>query len=104
MTRPYNLSEAGRRSLVAHAKARSNSAAHRAESSVRFKKMNADPVFRANAIAAVKAWWADPANNILAALTPAQRAEYDRMKNAYHMTRQEALKAIKRADLMEDES
>lgn len=49
--------------------------------------------------AANPAWWADPANNPLAALSPAERADYDVLKRRGGKSRAEALAAIGRADL-----
>ena len=46
------------------------------------------------------AWWADPANNPLAALTAAERADYDVLKRKGGISRAEALAAIGRADLV----
>ena len=68
------------------------------------RAMFADPVtgpaLRKNAAEASRKWWADPANNPLVLLTPEQRAEYDRWKNNYGFTRDAALRAVGRSDLV----
>lgn len=58
------------------------------------------PALRKRTSDAARKWWADPANNPLVLLTPEQRAEYDRWKNNYGFTRDAALRAVGRSDLV----
>jgi hypothetical protein len=65
------------------------------------KALNADPEFRARKSARMKELNADPARNPLAALTPQERADYNLVKRKMGYTRDEALTAIGRADLVQ---
>ena len=53
-----------------------------------------------HASARVSAWWADSANNPLAALSTAERRDYDTLKRHSCYTRAEVLTAIGRSDLI----
>jgi hypothetical protein len=64
----------------------------------KMKRLNADPAFKAQQSARMKRLHADPAFNPLAALSAAERADYDVLKKAGY-GRAEALRAIGRADM-----
>lgn len=67
----------------------------------RMRRKHADPQFAAAFTSGIRTRSADPAINPLAALTPEQRADYDTLKRA-HYTRNEALTAIGRSDLIRE--
>ena len=64
----------------------------------RMRKLHADPEFAAANAERMRKLNADPARNPLVLLTEDERADYDTCKRA-GMTRDEALRAIKRTDL-----
>lgn len=64
----------------------------------RLRKWHANPAHARAHAARVRRWHSDPKNNPLAALTPDERADYDRLKRAKY-TRKEAFCAVGRGDL-----
>lgn len=75
--------------------------AHAERMRVQMQKLHADPDYAAAHAERSRSHQSDPAINPLAALTPAQRADYDTLKRA-HYTRNGALTAIGRADLIRE--
>ena len=74
----------------------------------RMKAINADPEFaerhRERSCERMKAMRADPARNPLVLLTAAERADYDMLRKKGGSTRNDALRAIGRADLIPETS
>ena len=70
----------------------------------RMRRLNADPEFvkarDERAAEHMRRLNADPARNPLAALTPAERADYDTLRRKGGYTRSDALRAIGRSDLV----
>lgn len=64
------------------------------------RNLHADPEIKAARAERIRRLHANPAFNPLVRLTEAERADYDRCKRA-GMTRDEALRAIRRTDLIE---
>ncbi len=64
------------------------------------RRLHADPEFAARHAERMRRLNADPARNPLAALTPEERADYDVLRRKGGLTRDEALRAIGRGDLI----
>ena len=75
-----------------------------ARNAERMRRLHADPEFAARHAARhaerMRRLNADPARNPLAALTPEERADYDVLRRKGGLTRDEALRAIGRGDLI----